>query len=87
LRERGVNAPSPVFQAEWNDDVEVYAATSDEVPGLRVEAATIQGLVKKLKVSLQERLALANPHASVRRGEMPFSIQARRRRRGSGPSR
>ena len=43
-------------KAEWDDEVGVWVATSDEVPGLATEAGTLDGLVEKLRVMIPELL-------------------------------
>jgi len=51
-------------RALWDDDAKVWVAESDEVPGLVAEAATIDGLLEKLRVRVPELLELnrAAPH-------------------------
>lgn len=40
----------PLFvRAEWDDDANVWVATSDDVPGLATEEDTIEKLMDKLK--------------------------------------
>ena len=47
----------PLFiRAEWDDEAEVWFATSDEVAGLATEEATLEGLIRKLKVMIPELL-------------------------------
>jgi len=45
-----------LVRAEWDDDAEVWVATSDDVPGLVTEAATIEALDEKLRVMVPELL-------------------------------
>ena len=41
----------PFFiRAEWDEKASVWAATSDDVPGLVTEEATMEGLIEKLRV-------------------------------------
>jgi len=47
----------PYFvRAEWDAEAGVWVATSDDVPGLVTEAATIEALDAKLKVLVPELL-------------------------------
>jgi len=66
----------PFFiRAEWDEEALVWVATSDDVPGLATEAATLEGLIEKLRVIIPE-LFMAN-NASFEE-EMPFEIITRR---------
>jgi hypothetical protein len=47
-----------VISAEWDPDARVWVATSDDVPGLATEAATMEALAQKLRVMVPELLAL-----------------------------
>ncbi|GAB4365961.1 MAG: DUF1902 domain-containing protein [Methylohalobius sp. ZOD2] len=44
--------------ALWDQEAEVWTATSDQVPGLAIEAETIEDLVRRLKVVIPELLEL-----------------------------
>ena len=47
----------PLFiRAEWDEDVNVWVATSDDVPGLATEGDTLEILIQKLKVLIPELL-------------------------------
>ena len=47
----------PYFiRAEWDDEAEVWVATSDDVPGLATEADTQEQLIAKLKILIPELL-------------------------------
>ncbi len=47
----------PFFvRAEWDEEASVWVATSDDVPGLATEEATMEGLIEKLKVIIPELL-------------------------------
>ena len=49
--------------SEWDDEARVWVASSEAVPGLATEAATIEELVIKLKTLIPELLAAnAVPH-------------------------
>jgi predicted RNase H-like HicB family nuclease len=43
-------------QADWDPEAEVWVATSDDVPGLATEAATIEILTEKLRTMIPELL-------------------------------
>ena len=43
--------------AEWNDEAQVWVATSEAVPGLVTEAATTEALMDKLRAMIPELLA------------------------------
>ena len=66
----------PYFiHAEWDDEAEVWVATSDDVPGLVAESETIEALVLKLKVLVPELLEANGIAAS---GNVPFELLTRR---------
>ena len=66
----------PYFiHAEWDDEADVWVATSDDVPGLVTESETIEALVAKLKVLVPELLE-ANGIAAG--GEVSFELLTRR---------
>jgi len=66
----------PLFvRAEWDEEANVWVATSDDVPGLATEEATMEGLVEKLKVLIPELLQ-ANGLATAQ--DVPFEIITRR---------
>jgi hypothetical protein len=48
-----------IVRAIWDDDAEVWVATTDDVPGLATEAATIEDLRAKIVVMIPE-LMVAN---------------------------
>jgi predicted RNase H-like HicB family nuclease len=63
-------------KAVWDDEAGVWVASSDDVPGLVTEAATVEELVKKLEVLIPELLEANNalPHAR----EIPFEVLSER---------
>ena len=66
----------PLFvRAEWDEEAMVWVATSDDVPGLATEAATMEDLIGKLKVTIPELLIANN---TVVEDEVPFEIITRR---------
>lgn len=66
----------PLFiRAEWDDEANVWVATSDDVPGLATEDNTIEGLIDKLKIMIPELLELNEADQEY---EVPFEILTRR---------
>ena len=47
-----------LVRAEWDPEAKVYTATSDDVPGLVAEAATLETLESKLQELIPELLEL-----------------------------
>ena len=67
---------TPLFiRAEWDEEASVWVATSDDVPGLATEGATMEGLIEKLRVMVPELLK-ANEIATDQ--QVPFEILTRR---------
>lgn len=67
----------PLFvRTEWDDEAEVWVATSDDVPGLATEADTMEGLISKLKVIIPELLELNGTKQD--RDSRSFEILSRR---------
>ncbi len=65
----------PLFiRAEWDEDVNVWVATSDDVPGLATERDTLEILIQKLKALIPE-LLFAN--GAVGGLDVPFEVLAR----------
>lgn len=64
--------------AVWDDEASVWVATSDDVPGLALEASTRDELVAKLQVAIPELLELngiineGNDH-----NDIPFELLSR----------
>jgi len=66
----------PLFvRAEWDEEVHVWVATSDDVPGLATEEDTLEGLVEKLKIMIPE---LLDANGIEQEYEVPFEILTRR---------
>ena len=62
-------------RAEWDDEAEVWVATSDDVPGLATEAETAELLLAKLHVLIPELLeANGYPDGDA----VPFELFTRR---------
>ena len=63
------------IRAEWDDEADVWVATSDDVPGLATEAETIEALSAKLQTMVPELLD-ANGYPDG--PEVPFELLARK---------
>ncbi len=63
------------IRAEWDDEAEVWVATSDDVPGLATEADTAEALQVKLRTLIPELLE-ANGYPDE--GEVSFELFTRR---------
>ena len=61
--------------AQWDDEAQVWVASSDDVPGLVTEAATTEELIAKLKVMIPELMSLNSQSHS---GPVPFELLTRR---------
>jgi predicted RNase H-like HicB family nuclease len=66
----------PLFvRTEWDEEVSVWVATSDDVPGLTTEEDTLEGLVEKLKIMIPE---LLDANGIEQEYEVPFEVLTRR---------
>ena len=66
----------PYFvHAEWDEEAEVWVATSIDVPGLVTEAETMEALLVKLRMMIPELLE-ANGHGTA--DAVPFELLTRR---------
>jgi predicted RNase H-like HicB family nuclease len=66
----------PLFvRAEWDEEANVWAATSDDIPGLATEESTLEGLVEKLKIMIPE---LLDANGIEQEYEVPFEVLTRR---------
>ncbi len=66
----------PLFvRAEWDEEANVWVATSDDVAGLATEADTFEGLVGKLKIIIPELMELNEGNQEY---EVPFEVLTRR---------
>jgi len=69
-------AQKPLFvRAEWDEEANVWVATSDDVPGLATEGETLEGLVEKLRIMIPE---LLDANGYDQEHEVPFEILTRR---------
>jgi predicted RNase H-like HicB family nuclease len=66
----------PFFiRAEWDGEANVWVATSDDVPGLVTEEATVERLIEKLRVIIPELLEANGIHVDE---EVPFGVLTHR---------
>ena len=63
------------IRAEWDDEADVWVATSDDVPGLVTEADTLEALSSKLNSMVPELLD-ANGYPDG--NEVPYELLARK---------
>ena len=74
--DRALSVMNKLFfiRAEWDEEAAVWVATSDDVPGLATEAATMEALCDRLSDLAPELLAL-NGYAVA--GEIAYEVLAR----------
>jgi predicted RNase H-like HicB family nuclease len=63
------------IRAEWDQEANVWVATSDDVPGLATEAETLESLSQKLEYMVPE---LLEANGLLVEEEVPFELLARR---------
>ena len=63
--------------AEWDEEAQVWVASSDDVPGLATGADTLEGLVAKLKVVIPE-LLVENGLLAAGTENVAFALKAER---------
>jgi predicted RNase H-like HicB family nuclease len=66
------------IQADWDPEVGVWVATSDDVPGLATEAETIEALAAKLRAIVPELLEANHLLPSDRPKEVAFELTGHR---------
>ncbi len=62
---------------EWDEDAQVWVASSDDVPGLATGADTFEDLIAKLKIVIPE-LLVENGLLPAGTDNVPFAIKAER---------
>lgn len=62
-------------RAEWDEEANVWVATSDDVPGLATEADTLEALSKKLESMIPE---LLDANGCADGLDVPFELLARK---------
>ena len=73
-----------IVRAVWDDEATVWVATSDDVPGLVAEAATLEALKDTVLVRIEELLALNGTPSSL--AEIPVHILAEQSSRVANPA-
>jgi predicted RNase H-like HicB family nuclease len=63
--------------AEWDEEAQVWVASSEDVPGLATGADTLEELIEKLKVVIPE-LLVENGLLPAGTAHVPFAIKAER---------
>ena len=66
---------SLTVRAVWDDEAQVWVATSDDVPGLATEADDMDALVEKLKTMIPELLDANGVAHGV---DVPFEVLGQR---------
>ena len=64
-------------KAIWDEEAQVWVATSEDVPGLATEADTLEQLIKKLQVMIPELLK-ANGLVGNNESEISFHLLSER---------
>ena len=62
--------------AFWDAEAAAWVATSEDVPGLATEAATVEALIDKLRIMIPELLECSGPEAHT---PIPFHLHTERR--------
>jgi len=68
--------PTVLIRAEWDDEAEVWVATSPDVSGLAIEAATMEELMRRVPGVLQDLVALNGIELEGEPGEISFQVVA-----------
>ncbi len=63
------------IRAEWDDEANVWVATSDDVPGLATEADSMEELSAKLRIMVPELLDANGYPDGV---DVPYELLARK---------
>jgi predicted RNase H-like HicB family nuclease len=63
------------IMATWDENAEVWVATSDDVLGLAIEASTMDALIERLKIVIPELLECN--HQVESNNEIPFVLEGR----------
>ena len=63
--------------AEWDEEAQVWVASSEDVPGLATGADTFEDLIEKLKVVIPE-LLVENGLLPEGTDNVPFAVRAER---------
>jgi len=61
------------ISAEWDEEAKVWVATSDDVPGLAIEASTMDALIERLKIVIPELMEMNTRHEQ---SDFPFELNS-----------
>jgi predicted RNase H-like HicB family nuclease len=70
-----VNKRPCFIRAEWDEQANVWVASSEEVPGLATESETLETLIQKLKIMIPELLEANGEDVGL---ETSFEVFSRR---------
>lgn len=73
--------PALRVDAEWDSEAGVWVATSDDVPGLATEAATLEALTAKLHRMIPELLEANNIDLGPHPESVDFELTSHRQER------
>lgn len=76
---------SIIVRAEWDDEASVWVASSQDIPGLSLEADTIEGLRTKVLGGIQDLLELNGFQSEL--PEIPIHFMAEQVSRVPNPRR
>jgi predicted RNase H-like HicB family nuclease len=68
-------------RATWDDDAEVWVATSEDIPGLVTEAANEQELMDKLQMIIPDLVAASDEQFDDIQSEIPLVLMAQKESR------
>jgi Domain of unknown function (DUF1902) len=74
---------SIIVKAEWDTEAQVWTATSDDVPGLVAESASLEKLRPKVMLMIEELIQLNN--LSFGAGDIPVHFVAQTTERLKSP--
>jgi len=90
LRDRGpgrsraeMKHPTIIVRADWDEEAEVWVATSSDIEGLATEAETLEALTAKVLVMVPELLELNGARSDL--PEIPIQIMAQQIARVPNP--
>lgn len=75
---------SIIVRAEWDDEANVWVATSDDVDGLAIESDTLEGLKPKVIAAISDLIELNRLEYDL--AEIPVHIMAEQLARVPNPS-
>jgi hypothetical protein len=66
------------ISAAWDEEAGVWTATSEDIPGLCLEAETLEGLISEARLMVPELLALNGRLPGGLASAIPFRVTAER---------